>query len=130
KGHGMLTSNQNRYDPGQYFPWANFYTLINGGTAPPPPPAPGNVRYWVDTWANAPGYASSTSTAQTGTLYQGTSYVYCKTWGREVRSGTSFNRWWLKTDLDVGPGNQYVSAFYLSRWGNDEARDNDGYDLP
>ena len=131
KGHGMLTSNQNRYDPGQYFPWANFYTLINNGTAPPPPaPSPSNVRYWVDTYANAPGYASPTSTAQTGTLYQGTSYVYCKTWGREIRSGSSFNRWWLKTDLDVGPGNQYVSAYYLSRWGNDEARDNDGYDLP
>ncbi len=91
---------------------------------------PANTSYWVDTWANAPGYASATSTAQTGTLYQGTSYVYCKTWGREVRSGSSFNHWWLKTDLDVGPANQYVSAYYLSRWGNDEARDNDGYDLP
>ena len=127
KGHGMLTSNQNRYDPGQYFPWANYYSLLNGG-APPSPPA--STNYWVDTWANAPGYASATSTAQTGTLYQGTSYVYCKTWGREVRSGSSFNHWWLKTDLDVGPANQYVSAYYLSRWGNDEARDNDGYDLP
>ena len=95
-----------------------------------PPPAPSVPRYWVDTHANAPGYGSPTSTTQTGTLYQGTSYVYCKTWGREVRNGSSFNRWWLKTDLDVGPANQFVSAYYLSRWGNDEARDNDGYDLP
>ena len=125
KGHGMLTSNQNRYDPGKYFPWASFYSLINGGA---PPPA--SSRYWVDTWANAPGYGSATSTSQTGTLYQGTNYVYCKTWGREVREGGSFNHWWLKTDLDVGPANQWVSAYYLSRWGNDEARDNDGYDLP
>lgn len=127
KGHGMLTNNSNRYDPGQYFPWANYYSLLNGGA---PPAAPASTRYWVDTWSNAPGFGSPTSTTQTGTLYQGTSYVYCKTWGREVRSGSSFNRWWLKTDLDVGPGNQYVSAYYLSRWGNDEARDNDGYDLP
>ncbi|MCB1560844.1 MAG: N-acetylmuramoyl-L-alanine amidase [Xanthomonadales bacterium] len=128
KGHGMLTSNQNRYDPGQYFPWAHYYSLINGGA--PPPPAQADVRYWVDTYANAPGYGSPTSTSQTGTLYQGTNYVYCKSWGREVRSGGSFNHWWLKTDLDVGPGGQWVSAYYLSRWGNDEARDNDGYDLP
>lgn len=130
KGHGMLTNNQNRYDPGQYFPWANFYSLINNGAPPPAPDPTTNVRYWVDTYANAPGYASPTSTSQTGTLYQGTSYVYCKTAGREIRNGSSFNRWWLKTDLDVGPANQYVSAYYLSRWGNDEARDNDGYDLP
>lgn len=105
-------------------------TSDNGCSGNPPAPTPANVTYLVDTWTNAPGFGSPTSTAQTGTLYQGTSYVYCKTWGREVRSGSSFNRWWLKTDLDVGPGNQWVSAFYLSRWGNDEARDNDGYDLP
>ena len=126
KGHGMLTSNQNRYDPGRYFPWANFYTLINGGS-PPPATAP---TYWVDTHAAAPGFPSPTSTAQSGTLNRGTHYVYCKAWGREIRSGTAFNRWWLKTDLDVGPAGQYVSAYYLSRWGNDEARDNDGYDIP
>ena len=127
KGHGMLTSNQNRYDPGQYFPWANYYSLLNNGA---PAPGAASSQYWVDTVANAPGYASPTSTTQTGTLNQGTSYVYCKTWGREVRSGSSFNHWWLKTDLDVGPTNQWISAYYLSRWGNDEARDNDGYDLP
>ena len=127
KGHGMLTSNQNRYDPGRYFPWASFHTLINNGAPPPPAATP---TYWVDTFANAPGFPSPTSTAQSGTLNTGRHYVYCKTWGREIRSGASFNRWWLKTDLDVGPANQFVSAYYLSRWGNDEARDNDGYDLP
>ena len=105
-------------------------TSDNGCSGAPPGPAPANPRYWVDTHANAPGYNSPTSTSQTGTLYQGTSYVYCKTWGREIRSGNSFNHWWLKTDLDVGPANQWISGFYLSRWGNDEARDNDGYDLP
>lgn len=125
KGHGMLSGNQNRYDPGKFFPWSGYYSLINGGA---PPPA--DTRYWVDTYADAPGFGSPTSTAQTGTLYAGTNFVYCKTWGREVRNGTSFNHWWLKTDLDVGPAAQWVSAYYLDRWGNDEARDNDGYDLP
>ncbi len=126
KGHGMLTSNQNRYDPGRYFPWASFYQLINNG-APPPAATP---TYWVDTWAAAPGFPSPTSTAQSGTLHQGTHYVYCKSAGREIRSGGDYNHWWLKTDLDVGPANQWVSAYYLSRWGNNEARDNDGYDIP
>ncbi|NGN64767.1 M23 family peptidase, partial [Streptomyces sp. A7024] len=41
-----------------------------------------------------------------------------------------YNHWWLKTDPDVGPANQYVSAYYLSRWGNDEARDNNGTVIP
>jgi hypothetical protein len=29
----------------------------------------------------------------------------------------------------VGQG-QWVSAFFLTRWGNDEAKDNEGNDLP
>ncbi|MQY10178.1 hypothetical protein SRB5_02850 [Streptomyces sp. RB5] len=91
----------------------------------------GTAKYWVDTFANAPGYASATSTAQTGTLYAGTNYVFCKVWGREIRDASgNFNHWWLRTDLDVGPANQYVSAYYLSRWGNDEARDNNGTTIP
>ena len=77
KGHGMLSTNTDRYDPGKYFPWSSFYSMINGGAPPPSGPAPST--YWVDTYANAPGYGSPTSTTQTGTLYQGTSYDYCKT---------------------------------------------------
>ncbi|MGW4650283.1 C40 family peptidase [Kitasatospora sp. NPDC004289] len=99
-----------------------------GGGSPNPPTTPG--QYWVDTFANAPVYGSPTSTTQTGTLYQGTNYVFCKAWGREVASGSSFNHWWLKTDPDVGPGGQWVSAFYLSRWGNDVAKDNNGTVIP
>lgn len=91
----------------------------------------GGGKYYVDTFANAPGYASPTSTTQTGTLYAGTNYVFCKAWGREIRDASgNFNHWWLKTDLDVGPAGQYVSAYYLSRWGNDEARDNNGTVIP
>ncbi|TDD55433.1 M23 family metallopeptidase [Kribbella antibiotica] len=90
---------------------------------------PGDNRFWVDTFADAPGYASPGAGASTGTLKKGTSYVYCRAWGPEVRNGASFNHWWLKTDLDIGPANQYVSAYYLSRWGNDEAKDNAGRDI-
>ena len=90
----------------------------------------GSNKRWVDTFANAPGYASPGAGASTGTLNAGTNYVYCRVWGPEVRVGSAFNHWWMKTDLDVGPANQYVSAYYLSRWGNDEAKDNNGTDLP
>ena len=89
----------------------------------------GSGKFWVDTFANAPGHSTPGGT-QTGTLYAGTNYVYCKVWGPEVRVGTAYNHWWMKTDLDVGPANQWVSAYYLSRWGNDEAKDNNGNDLP
>jgi len=92
-----------------------------GGTTP--------SKYWVDTFANAPVYPSPTSTSSTGTLWAGTNYVYCKVWGRLVQSGSSYNHWWLYTDPDVGPTRQYVSAYYLSHWGNDVAKDNNGVDI-
>ncbi|MCL2731971.1 MAG: SH3 domain-containing protein [Actinomycetia bacterium] len=88
------------------------------------------AKYWVDTFADAAVYASPTGTAQTGTLYGGTNYVYCKAWGRMIGTSTTYNHWWLRTDPDVGPAGQYVSAYYLSRWGNDEAKDNDGTVIP
>jgi len=126
KGHGMLSGNENRYDPGKYFPWSNYYSLINGGGGNPNPPG----KYWVDTFANATGYKWPSTLTPVGTLNQGTNYVYCKAWGEEVRVGTSYNHYWLKTDLDVGPAGAWVSAYYLSRWGNDEARDNSGAVIP
>jgi hypothetical protein len=89
------------------------------------------TKYWVDTFADAPGHSTPGGT-RTGTLNAGTNYVYCKVWGPEVRVGTAYNHWWMKTDLDTGNPwqNQYVSAYYLSRWGNDEAKDNSGTVLP
>lgn len=85
-------------------------------------------KFWVDTFADAPGHSTPGGTV-TGKLYKGTNYVFCRVWGPEVRVGTSFNHWWLKTDLDEGPAGQWVSAYYLSRWGNDEAKDNNGTDI-
>jgi hypothetical protein len=100
-----------------------------GGGPPPPPPPPGRVKYFVDTFADAPGRATPGG-ARTGTLRKGRNYVYCKVRGPEVRVGSAYNRWWLKTDLDVGPANQWVSAYYLARWGNDQAKDNNGTVIP
>lgn len=96
---------------------------------------PGSGKHMVDTFADAIGYrAPNTSDAQ-GVLNKGTNYVYCRVWGAEVRHGAQFNHWWLRTDLDrTYPGKNgrgaYVSAYYLSRWGNDEAKDNQGHDIP
>lgn len=92
-------------------------------------------RYWVDTFANATGYREPNTNDPQGTLNKGTNYVYCRIWGAEVRNGNQFNHWWLRTDLDrTDPGKNgrgaYVSAYHLARWGNDEAKDNAGRDIP
>ncbi|WP_218671260.1 hypothetical protein [Microbispora sp. GKU 823] len=92
-------------------------------------------KYWVDTFANAIGYREPNTDDPQGTLNKGTNYVYCRVWGAEVRNGNQFNHWWLRTDLDrTNPGKNgrgaYVSAYYLAKWGNDEAKDNAGRDIP
>jgi hypothetical protein len=111
--------------PGNYIAGIGYsisaYVSPVSATSPPP-----TAKYWVDTFANAPVYASPTSTVQTGTLDAGTNYVYCKVWGPMVGDSTTYNHWWLKTDPDIGPADQYVSAYYLSKWGNDQALDNNG----
>ncbi|GGU92843.1 hypothetical protein GCM10010275_32570 [Streptomyces litmocidini] len=114
--------------PGSY--GSKFLTSDNGC------PGGGGGKYWVDTFADATGYAQANTNDPQGVLDAGTNYVYCKVWGAEVRDGSgNYNHWWLRTDLDIvyagknGRG-AYVSAYYLSRWGNDEARDNDGAVIP
>lgn len=92
-------------------------------------------KYWVDTFATATGYREPNTKDPQGVLYKGTHYVYCRVRGAEVRHGSQWNRWWLRTDLDrTNPGKNgrgaYVSAYYLSRWGNDQAKDNSGRDIP
>ncbi|GAA0613024.1 M23 family metallopeptidase [Kribbella sandramycini] len=104
----------------QYFQYAETSENCSG---------PVETKFWVDTFQDAPGYAAPGVNPSTGTLKKGTSYVYCRVEGPVVRVGNSFNKWWLQTDLDVGPRNQFVSAYYLSRWGNDEAKDNAGRDI-
>jgi hypothetical protein len=124
--------------------WGNDVAKDNSGAvipdcsgAPPAPqPQPSNppstTKYWVDTFGSANGYASPGVDPITGHLFAGTNYVFCKVKGPNVQSGSSYNHYWLRTDLDEGNPwqNQYISAFQLSRWGNDEAKDNNGAVIP
>lgn len=127
--------------PSRYARWTNwaisFYDAqattvdeITGDTGGATSCAGRPGKYYVDTFAKASVYASPTSTTATGTLEKGTSYVFCKAEGREVSKGSQYNHYWLRTDPDSGPGGQWVSAYYLSRWGNDEAKDNSGGVIP
>jgi hypothetical protein len=115
---------------GDYYGAIRLYNPDGSTPTTPLPPPQNPDQTWVDTFANAPVFSSATSTTRTGTLNKGTNYVFCKARGREVRDGGSYNHWWLKTDPDVGPANQWVSAIYLTRWGNDEAKDNNGTVIP
>lgn len=92
-------------------------------------------RSWVDTFADAEGYAAADTSSPQGVLHAGTNYVYCKVEGAKFEGEYGFNHWWLKTDLDeTYPGGNgrgaYVPAYYLSNWGDDEAKDNSGNEIP
>ncbi|WP_133899323.1 hypothetical protein [Streptomyces sp. KS 21] len=87
-------------------------------------------KYWITTFTLASGYPNpvcGTSNGHpcgpNGYLYAGSNYVFCRAWGAEVNDGQgNFNRWWLWTDLDTPAGSQgWVSAYYLSGQGNDQA---------
>ncbi|MFC7387637.1 NlpC/P60 family protein [Sphaerisporangium rhizosphaerae] len=115
--------------PGSEFHARRPRVFGGGGT-----PSPGG-KVWVDTFADATGYREPNTGDPQGTLDKGTNYVYCRVRGAEVRHGSAFNHWWLRTDLDrTNPGKNgrgaYVSAYYLAKWGNDEAKDNNGRDIP
>ncbi len=106
---------------------------INGAGAPAPAPGPG--KHMVSTFADAVGYRGPSTADAQGVLNKGSNYVYCRVRGARVGSGSQFNHWWLRTDLDrTYPGKNgrgaYVSAYYLARWGNDQAKDVNGADIP
>jgi hypothetical protein len=83
-------------------------------------------KYWVDTFSRAPVFPSLDATQPTGFLYKGRNYVFGKRVGPVVQTAHGHNHWWLKTVPDEGTG-KWVSAYYLTHWGNDEAKDNDGH---
>ena len=132
--HPVLQGTEYRLTPDGPFPRVTSTNACDSGGGQP-------ARYWVDTMVDATGYPGADCThdgtprcAAQGTLRKGTNYVLCRKWGDEVRIGAAYNHWWLLTDLDEvtpgGRGRAYVSAYYLDRWGNDEAKDNDGRDIP
>lgn len=127
--HPVIQGTEYRLSPDDVFPKVTSTNACGGGGEP--------TKYWVDTFADATGYDavdcvgdSRPQCAPQGKLLKGTNYVLCKKAGDEVRVGDSYNHWWLLTDLDEvapgGKGRAFVSAYYLQRWGNDEAKDNDG----
>lgn len=97
------------------------------GAIAAPTSIPG-TEWWVDTFANAPAFRGGFT--RDGTMYAGTNYVFCKEWGAETTDNNGgYNRWWFWTDLDTG-GQGWVSAYYLSKWSNDQALDNNGNVIP
>ncbi len=106
---------------------------INGGGGPAP--APGGGKRTISTFRDAVGYRGPDTSDPQGVLNKGSNYVYCRVWGVKVGGATQFNHWWLRTDLDRAyPGKNargaFVSAYYLDRWGNDQAKDVGGAEIP
>lgn len=118
-------------------PQASQAPGAGGSPAGPPesgPPA-AQRKYWVDTFAAADGFREpGTSGEPAGRLRKGTNYVFCKRWGGRVERNDQYNHWWLLTNLDEvysgGGARAYVPALYLTHWGNDEAKDNSGQEIP
>ncbi|MGK5558791.1 hypothetical protein ACSNOI_45035, partial [Actinomadura kijaniata] len=114
------------------------------GTPAPTATALGQ-RFWVQMFAPAGGLEGhtrpTTASGPKGTLEGGRHWVLCRRWGQRVsRTGndgrTRHNHWWLLTHLDhlYGDGGTtpraWVPALYLTRWGDDEAKDDDGREIP
>jgi hypothetical protein len=106
------------------------YVTLATSTPPPPPPTqispdyyPGysGTQYWpVTTFANATGYNPNGTSA--GTLWAGTSYVLCKTQAGTYYGTYGQNNLWLWTELDSPAGSYgWVSAYFLSNWGDNQA---------
>ena len=109
---------------------AEIVNAIWGGPAAAAVAVPsGPVKYWVDVFERAPVFAEPGGAAPTGALYQGRNYVFGKRWGKKVQTAEGFNHWWLQTDPDEGTGT-WVSAYFLTHWGNDQAKDNNGVAIP
>lgn len=114
-------------------PFARAADAPDGSSPTAPVASTEGTKYLVETFEDTPGYRAPGSGEPTGTLKAGPeNYVFCRVQGPEVRRGNDHNSWWLLTDLDSGSPwkNQYVSAFALARWSNDEARANDGTEIP
>lgn len=116
------------------------------GSANPPPDAtqslcvapsnPPTTKSYINLFENADGRSGpSTSCPKVGTSYTSSNpqFVFCRTWGSEVRdSNGNYNHWWLWTQLD-SPLNApaWISAYYIQGQGNDQANDlNTGKPIP
>ncbi|WP_327090500.1 hypothetical protein OIE66_07700 [Nonomuraea sp. NBC_01738] len=92
-------------------------------------------QYWVTTFGNAPAYAYDDHgrwRSTPGTLYAGRSFVYCKIWRNTPYSGAQgYNHYFILTELDAPKGKEaFIPAYFLSNWGNDQAKLDDGRTIP
>lgn len=143
---GLASNTTYRYDVTMKRTYLeSLKSTVNASTTAPAPPtyppetAPPYLPtvsysnlYYVTTFGSAPGKVGATTV---GYLYASSSnYVFCKAeWG--VTTGPyGHNKYWMFTDLDSGgyngTGRGWVSAYYLSNYGNDEVYANGGGEIP
>ncbi|QKW07859.1 CHAP domain-containing protein [Streptomyces sp. NA04227] len=97
-------------------------------TAAPDVPA---GTYWVSTFKDAPGRGGPSRTAaRVGTLREGRNYVRCAVTGDSVTGPEGTNNRWFLADLDDGATQGWVSAYYAKSGGDNEAKADDGTDVP
>ncbi|MEU2866179.1 hypothetical protein ACIQWL_53710 [Streptomyces mirabilis] len=74
-----------------------------------------NLTTVIDQWTHWSPDANTSSHA--GTLYAGTSYFYCWTYGATYSNNGHTDNVWLRTDDDTGNRGVYVSDVNLDSWG-------------
>ncbi|MEW2301489.1 hypothetical protein AB0958_16160 [Streptomyces sp. NPDC006655] len=74
-----------------------------------------NLTTVIDQWTHWSPDANTSSHA--GTLYRGTSYFYCWTYGATYSNNGHTDNVWLRTDDDTGNRGVYVSDVNLDLWG-------------
>lgn len=103
----------------------------DGGSSNTAAPAAPSDTHWVTTFKDAPGRREpSRDAARVVTLRAGRNPVRCATTGGTVTGPEGTNNRWLLVDLNEGAQQGWVSAYYLKNWGEDQARADDGTDLP
>ncbi|MFF1544748.1 hypothetical protein [Streptomyces sp. NPDC058291] len=95
-------------------------TASQAVAAPQAPQAPASASTYnfttvIDQWTHYSPDANTSSHA--GTLYAGTSYFYCWTYGAWYSNNGHYDDIWLKTDDDTGHRGVYVSDVNLDQWG-------------
>lgn len=85
-----------------------------------------STKSWINLWTTAIahcGAANSSTAIGSNTTATNPQYIWCRKWGAVVSdSSGNYNHWWLWTDLDSG-GRGWISAYYISGQGNDQADD-------
>ncbi|WP_344450769.1 serine/threonine-protein kinase [Actinocorallia aurantiaca] len=99
------------------------------GTPASTPPSPAG-EFQVRTFGTSDVFSAPDPSARRLRLLRaGRHTVHCKVPGPEVRVDDSYNHWWLRLREPDG-SDSYFSAYHLRDWGDDEAKDDDGREIP